>query len=109
LVVWCTSTNCIELISLHSITANVSPLGRSGGIELLLTDTFRLECFQTPTGIKFYVTAERNQQHLEQTLRSIYEIYSDYVLKNPFYMLEQPIRCERFQAALQALISQRRD
>ena len=60
-------------------------------------------------GVKFFVTADRNHQHLEQTLRAIYELYSDYVLKNPFYELDQPIRCERFQQSLQALISRSRE
>ena len=27
----------------------------------------------------------------------IYELYSDYVLKNPFYELEMPVRCELFE------------
>jgi hypothetical protein len=30
----------------------------------------------------------------------VYEAYSDYVLKNPFYELEMPIRVEQFASAV---------
>lgn len=37
-------------------------------------------------------------------LRRIYELYSDYVLKNPFYALEMPIRCDLFVDNLKLLL-----
>ena len=37
-------------------------------------------------------------------LYSIYESYSDYVLKNPFYEIDQPIRCELFDEQLTSLV-----
>ena len=70
-----------------------------------MTDDFRLECFQSETGLKFYVTADRNQSGLSNTLRGIYTIYSDYVLKNPFYELDQPIKCELFEHTLKSYLS----
>ncbi len=30
----------------------------------------------------------------------VYELYTDYVLKNPFYEMEMPIRCELFDTNL---------
>lgn len=40
-------------------------------------------------------------------LSRLYELYADYVLKNPFYDLEQPIHnCEKFQIHLKTLIDQ---
>ena len=30
----------------------------------------------------------------------IYDLYCDYVLKNPFYEVEMPIRCELFDSNL---------
>lgn len=44
-------------------------------------------------GIKFIIIADTKQQKVEELLRKIYELYSDYVLKNPFYSLDMPIRC----------------
>ena len=36
--------------------------------------------------------ANNKQQKVEELLRKIYELYADYVLKNPFYSLDMPIR-----------------
>ncbi|KAG3260395.1 TRAPPC4 [Ictidomys tridecemlineatus] len=47
-------------------------------------------------GIKFVVLADPRQAGIDFLLRKIYEIYSDFALKNPFYSLEMPIRCELF-------------
>jgi len=88
---------------LHAITSNLSPTGSSSGIEVLEAETFKLQCYQTPTGLKFYVTAENTHPNLDATLRTIYEIYTDYVLKNPFYEIEMPIRCELFDINLDKL------
>ena len=43
-------------------------------------------------GIKFIIISDTKQQKVEELLRKIYELYSDYVLKNPFYSLDMPIR-----------------
>lgn len=57
-------------------------------------------------GVKFMTVAETTQTGMEVFLRKIYELYSDYVLKNPFYSLEMPIRCELFDTNLQGLLEQ---
>jgi len=53
------------------------------------------------------------QKQLSTILRKVYSLYSDYVLKNPFYELEQPIQCEKFDImldrALRALTPNRSD
>lgn len=36
---------------LHAITSNLSPTGSSSGIEVLEAETFKLQCYQTPTGM----------------------------------------------------------
>lgn len=53
----------------------------SSGIEKLETDTFKLQSFQTLTGIKFVITAEAGTPDLGAVLHEIYELYTDYVLK----------------------------
>jgi len=61
------------------------------------------------------VTASKTmtQKQLSTILRKVYSLYSDYVLKNPFYELEQPIQCEKFDImldrALRALTPNRSD
>lgn len=90
--------------SLHAIGAQLSPITKSSGIEILDTDTFRLQCFQTITGMKFVVVADLNTQNLDQFLRKLYELYADYAAKNPFYSLEMPIRCELFDMNLKLVL-----
>nr|KAF6468392.1 trafficking protein particle complex 4 [Rousettus aegyptiacus] len=85
---------------LFAIGSQLSPEQGSSGIEILETDTFKLHCFQTLTGIKFVVLADPRQAGIDSLLRKIYEIYSDFALKNPFYSLEMPIRCELFDQNL---------
>lgn len=113
---------------LFAIASQLSPEPKSSGIEILEADTFKLHCFQTLTGIpnhlillgkkhffycfffhsgvKFMVVSETSQSGVDSLLKRIYELYADYVLKNPFYSLEMPIRCELFDTNLQALLDQ---
>lgn len=114
---------------LFAIASQLSPEPKSSGIEVLEADTFKLHCFQTLTGnylllvlnifklknfyfgnftsgVKFMIVAEPTEMRLEILLRKIYELYADYVLKNPFYSLEMPIRCELFDQNLHALLEQ---
>ena len=41
---------------------------------------------------------------LDAVLREIYILYTDCALKDPFYELEMPIRCELFTNAVDQLI-----
>lgn len=57
-------------------------------------------------GIKFIAVAELSQTGMDQLLKKIYELYADYVLKNPFYGNDMPIRCALFDSNLQAVLEQ---
>ena len=50
------------------------------------------------------ITAEPGTTDLDFVLREIYVLYADCALKDPFYELEMPIRCELFIQAVDALI-----
>ena len=66
-----------------------------------------LKCYQTRTGIKFIITAEPITAlmiDLEIVLKEIYVLYTECVLKDPFYELEMPIRSELFITAVDNLI-----
>ncbi|KAJ9594426.1 hypothetical protein L9F63_014151 [Diploptera punctata] len=91
---------------LFAIASQLSPEPKSSGIEIMEADTFKLHCFQTLTGVKFMIVSEPNQVGMEILLKRIYELYADYALKNPFYSLEMPIRCELFDTNLQSLLEQ---
>jgi len=40
-------------------------------------------------------------------IRKVYELYADYVMKNPFYQVEMPIRCEAWDRHLGAYVRAR--
>jgi len=65
---------------------------------------FSLHCYETPTGIKFFVTAKPKTENVQLFLRKVYEYYSDYVLKNPFYELDMPIRIKLFDHYLETYV-----
>ena len=37
---------------------------------------------------------------MEAILKGLYVLYADFAVKNPFYTMENPIRCELFDLAL---------
>ncbi|KAL9100598.1 MAG: hypothetical protein Q9163_004035 [Psora crenata] len=90
----------------HAIAKSLTPsvLGvpskEKTGIEVLESAHFRLTCFQTITGTKFLLFTEPHQPNVDTIMRKVYELYADYVTKNPFYQLEMPIRCETFDRHL---------
>ncbi|QUC18273.1 uncharacterized protein UV8b_02514 [Ustilaginoidea virens] len=76
----------------------------SSGLEVLETENFRLQCFNTLTGTKFLLFTDSTQANVDVTIKRMYDLYSDYVMKNPFYALEMPIRCDIFDRKLSSYI-----
>ncbi|EFY88669.1 Trappc4 protein [Metarhizium acridum CQMa 102] len=80
--------------SVHAITARLNPIkpitphpGTNGvairpepssGLEVLETENFRLQCFNTMTGTKFLLFTDSTQANVDVTIRRIYDLYSDY-------------------------------
>lgn len=77
--------------SLHAISKQLAPVA-SGGMAVVDAPTFSLHCLESPTGVKFFVTARPQTPNVPGFLKKTYEMYADYVLKNPFYELDMPIR-----------------
>mmetsp|Transcript_15639 Transcript_15639/g.27038 ORF Transcript_15639/g.27038 Transcript_15639/m.27038 type:complete len:144 (+) Transcript_15639:105-536(+) len=90
--------------SLNAIATQLSPLPGCKGIELMEADTFNLHCLQTLTSTKFLLVVEPRSLLIPAVLQRVYELYSDFVLKNPFYEVEQVIKCDLFEEALEALM-----
>lgn len=86
------------------IMKQLSPAkGGSSQMLELEADGFVLQSFDTLTGLKFFVTADPDSRHLDAILREVYVLYSDFVLKNPFYESDMPIQCEKFDERVQRL------
>lgn len=66
------------------------------GLEVLETKFFKLTCFQTVTGTKFLLFTDPAMQDVDVVMGRVYELYADYAMKNPFYSLDMPVRCEGF-------------
>jgi len=92
--------------SLFAIASQMSPVPQSSGIQVLETEAFKLHCTQTLTGIKFFCISDPKQGGQQALLRQLYETYADYALKNPFYSIDMPIRCDLFDINLQAAVEQ---
>ncbi|KAI1436587.1 Sybindin-like protein [Xylaria sp. CBS 124048] len=74
------------------------------GLEVLESENFRLQCFNTLTGTKFLLFTDTLQPNVDVAMRRVYDLYADYVTKNPFYQLEMPIRCDTFDRKLNSYI-----
>lgn len=53
------------------------------------------------------MVADPDADQLDKALKEIYQLYTDYVLKNPFYVMEMPIRIELFDRHVVQLIKDR--
>lgn len=106
--------------SVHAITRRLCPSAlapqkatptnfpiQPSGLEVLESGSFRLNCFLTHTGVKFLLITEPAQPNIEVLTKRVYEIYVDFVMRNPFYTIEMPIRCQKFDASLDSYIKAR--
>jgi hypothetical protein len=104
--------------SMHAISEKLTPfslekdknkdLGLSNkGIEIIESDSIKMLSFQTLTKLKFIFVIDGNtsENDCEIMYRKIYDLYSDYVSKNPFYELDMPIRINAFDNEVQVLFS----
>ncbi|KAJ1919263.1 hypothetical protein H4219_002115 [Mycoemilia scoparia] len=111
--------------SVHAISAGLLPVSKkknaaisrgvsrrsgssgTGGFEVIEAQDMKLHCYETPTGIKFIIVADKNHgESIKDTMRGLYLVYSDYVLKSPFYNPEMPIRSEIFDKKVSKLLDQ---
>ncbi|SCV03292.1 LAME_0H09252g1_1 [Lachancea meyersii CBS 8951] len=82
------------------------------GLKHVTTDQNSLFLYQTLTGIKFVAVSTQPTTNAmavavaENLLRKAYCLYADYVMKNPFYEPEMPIKCELFDQKLGVLVGQ---
>ncbi|OUM56059.1 hypothetical protein BVG19_g5726 [[Candida] boidinii] len=113
------------LHSVHAISSKLTPDGvnkspndssNSKGLRKIETSMFSIYVHQTTTGTKFIFivspnenpsnsSASANDEKASQfVFQKAYELYCDYVMKNPFYQLEMPIRCKLFEDKLTSLV-----
>lgn len=89
----------------HAIASDLSPYETCSCIEVIEADTFKIYSFSTPTGTKFFCITDTNATNVQKKLISAYDIYCDYVMKNPFYTYEQVIKCDLFDQGIKNLFA----
>ena len=65
-------------------------------VRVVTTTSFRLHVFMTATGLRFAILSSLETPRLDQTLSYLYQLYVEYVAKNPLYTVGDTINCDRF-------------
>jgi len=92
------------LHGIHAITSRLSPAGSSSGVQVIEAETFKVTVLYTPTSTKFVLFTSLHDVNAESLLQKVYEIYADAGMKNPFHAPEMPIRSEKFDSRIMALL-----
>lgn len=98
-----------------------SPDANRLGLQSIETDLFSLYVFQTLSGIKFLIittparaeptvqtnssdrTLRKQLDVVSEIFKKIYLYYCDYVMKDPFYSLDMPIKSPMFETKIKEL------
>lgn len=119
-----TSHKDVQTANSRIITSGkaLSPNSNRQGLQHIDTDFFSLYLFQTLTGSKFVIVTSpaakqdhsletpasakgelRKQYELvEEYFKQFYILYCDYVMKDPFYSVDMPIKSALFEAKIKA-------
>jgi len=97
--------NSKDKTSNNNATQAIVP--KPNGIKHMQTSSFQVGCLSTLTNMKFVIFTinEFSVNEMEILLTKIYECYFEYVLKNPFYEIEMPIRVQLFDEQLQLIVN----
>ncbi|KAF5772294.1 putative trafficking protein particle complex subunit [Helianthus annuus] len=101
------------LFSLKSLTAKMDPSsaekgnlgvpqlpGQGCSFHSFRTNTYKLSFMESPSGIKIILVTHPKASDLRDSLKYIYNLYVEYVVKNPLYTPGTPIRSELFNTTL---------
>nr|XP_043612190.1 trafficking protein particle complex subunit 1 [Erigeron canadensis]XP_043612197.1 trafficking protein particle complex subunit 1 [Erigeron canadensis]XP_043612205.1 trafficking protein particle complex subunit 1 [Erigeron canadensis]XP_043612210.1 trafficking protein particle complex subunit 1 [Erigeron canadensis] len=101
------------LFSLKSLTAKMDPSsgdkgnlgvpqlpGQGCSFHSFRTNTYKLSFMESPSGIKIILVTHPKTSDLRESLKYIYNLYVEYVVKNPLYSPGSPIRSELFNTTL---------
>eukprot|EP00658_Telonema_sp_P-2_P077533 TRINITY_DN7033_c0_g1_i2.p1 TRINITY_DN7033_c0_g1~~TRINITY_DN7033_c0_g1_i2.p1 ORF type:complete len:162 (+),score=51.95 TRINITY_DN7033_c0_g1_i2:180-665(+) len=69
------------------------------------TPDYRLQFFESGTGLQFIMRTDPNQNYTKDDLVSIYsDLYVPYIAKNPMLKVYEPIESERWKSMLNLFI-----
>jgi len=91
------------LFSIKSFCGKLSPTDMKEGFTCYKTSKYRLNYYETPSGYKFVLNTDTAVTHpiVKDLLQNIYgKVFVEYVIKNPMYVMGQPVECELFDNKL---------
>ena len=65
-------------------------------VRVVTTSSFRLHVYMTATGLRFAILSSLETPRLDQTLSYLYQLFVEYVQKNPLYAVATAIECDRY-------------
>ncbi|KJE90220.1 trafficking protein particle complex 1 [Capsaspora owczarzaki ATCC 30864] len=94
------------LHSIKSFVTRISPKPVREGLHYYKTSTYKLNYFETLTGLKIVLNTDPGVGDIHDLLQQIYsQIYVEYVVKNPLCTPGEKITSELFETRLNALIT----
>ena len=77
------------------------------GIERISTTNRTIYLKQTLPGLKLMIVVQPHfpAKAAQDILSVIYSNYADYVLKDPFYSIDMPVRCSLFDRAVRQILA----
>ncbi|OXA60837.1 trafficking protein particle complex subunit 1 [Folsomia candida] len=93
------------LFSLRSFLDKISPLDMNDNSFLYRTTKYKMNYWESPTGVKFLMNTDLNAPNIKELLRTIYQqVFVEYVVKNPVLAIGAYIDSELFIQKLDELI-----
>ncbi|GFQ64564.1 trafficking protein particle complex subunit 1 [Trichonephila clavata] len=93
------------IFSLKSFVLKLSPVDCKEGFLNYLTSKYKLNFYETGTGLKFIMNTDISAVNVRELLQRIYrEVYVEYVVKNPECKMGKEIVSEVFQSKLDKLV-----